>query len=121
MDIFRSSLCLYIHPSIPAGALEETKDREDSVLRGGSPPFYLKGKTQALLSPCDSHKLLLAPRLGIHIHMHEWTDTSLSLFLQDPPLAAFVFYSFYLYLLFSTDMKGGQYNMQLLIQTPPRV
>lgn len=51
MDIFRSSLCPYIHPSIPAGALEETKDREDSVLRGGSPPFYLKGRHKPYYLP----------------------------------------------------------------------
>lgn len=35
--------------------------------------------TQALLSPCDSHKLPPAPRLGIRIHTHEWTDTSATL------------------------------------------
>lgn len=73
-------VCKYLQ-----GPWRKQKTQRIVVLRRGSPRFHL-GKTLDILSVCDSHKLLLATQPGIQILTHEWTETSLFLFLQGYPL-----------------------------------
>lgn len=109
-----------IHSSIPAGAFEETKDRQDSCFKRRISTFLFEGKTQALLSVCDSHKLLLAPRLGIHIQ-HAWMDRHKPLSLFTRPSSCSLCLLLILYLLALLRWhQGAQYDMQLRVQTPPR-
>lgn len=70
-----------IHLSIPAGALEETKDREDSVLRVGSPPFYLKGRHKPYYLPVTATNYCWLPgSASASTRMNGQTQASLSFY-----------------------------------------
>lgn len=93
-----------IHPYLQ-GPLRKQKTDRIVVLRGGSPPFYLKGRHKPYYLSVTATNYCWLPGSASTSNMHEWTDTSLSLFLQGPPLAPSVFYLFFIYLLYSADIK----------------
>lgn len=107
-----------VHPSIHSylrGPARTQKDREDSCFKRRISTFFfrLKGKTQALLSALWQPQITLSqpPRLGLHIHMHEWTDTSLPLFFTG--LSFLSFYSFHIYLRYSADNEEADVSSNL--------
>lgn len=119
MNIFRSSLFPYIHPYLQ-GPSRKQKTEKILVLKGGSPPFYLKGRHKPYYLPVTATNYCWLPgSASTSTRMNGQTQASLS-FYKDLLLLLLTF-THPVFTSITPLTPRWPIWQQLLRQTPPKV